>query len=397
MTRKDIFKIFLNDFNILNYNKKIMPESNQTPDFAQMLAWAAPVSNDSEAKDINLSSSYLWNAAWNAQGGAFISNASIEDDISNISESAEEAINFAKEYGLQTEKYDPLAEEKAKKAAEEKAKKAAEEKAKAEKMAAQKAAMEAKKAEFIKFLNGQSEKDRKLWYSRWVIAGILFSFGIILISIFVWAKWFNSDMKNLSQKVDNYVNGEKELISTHILTDRLPQNIHLTTNDIINNAIKLNDLVDFGEMVLYYSTSALVNGEYNSNTTIPTPIDNSINIIAGSNTEETTVEAEPNIEEPTVETDNNTEDSESESDENTANFEYTLTHTEDESEANRVISANCDSLSCGDYTQASDPSEIVFCTEFSIKDTLWDTETRIWRSGKCRYKDSSELAILLIE
>lgn len=68
-------------------------------------------------------------------------------------------------------------------------------------------------------------------------------------------------------------------------------------------------------------------------------------------------------------------------------------HVNKVEDANWVMSANCDSLHCGDISEA-DPEELVLCTEFRQSDKLDDNANRIGSNWICRYKDASELVYL---
>lgn len=71
----------------------------------------------------------------------------------------------------------------------------------------------------------------------------------------------------------------------------------------------------------------------------------------------------------------------------------TYFHVDNPENANRVMSPNCSSLSCGDYTQTK-KENLVLCKSFQLKEDMDDSSHRISNSGVCRYKDASELVYL---
>ena len=59
------------------------------------------------------------------------------------------------------------------------------------------------------------------------------------------------------------------------------------------------------------------------------------------------------------------------------------------------MSANCNELSCGDYTKATE--NLTLCKDFKSRENLKDDAHRIGSSGICIYKDTSELVHLSLE
>ena len=65
---------------------------------------------------------------------------------------------------------------------------------------------------------------------------------------------------------------------------------------------------------------------------------------------------------------------------------YTIRHVNSVEEANWVLPSNCTDLTC----YGAD-AEFVNCTKFRMDENMDENSQRIWSSGACKYKDSSEL------
>jgi len=366
-----------------------MSELNDSLDLAKKLQWAAPIENTTPTQEANLSSSYL---SWDSSN-AFLSNMSIDKQISQVTEMADETMQQAVDSGLITRQED-IEAQKQKEIAEAKAKAEAEAKLKAEIEAKEKEKARAERAEqFIQFLQWKSEKDKVLWYSRWVMTGILFSLCIFFLST-IFFKQQTIDF--VSKDFNDYIQNDS-IISVKWLDKafHISENFKLTNNELANKIIKSEDISLLSQIVLsnYLAGSTIGNllsiEAINIKSSLqPTHIDEepkeNVDIIT---TDESINESdnEPSIEPDITDATEKSQNSE---------LSIKITYTNDESTANRVVAPNCAELSCGDYTKATNLDEIILCTKFRQVEDLADNDVRISKSWACRYKDNSELAFL---
>ncbi len=370
-----------------------MAELNDSLDLAKKLEWAAPITSE-HSQEANLSSSYL---SWDSNN-AFLSNMSIDNQISEVSEMADETMQQAVDSGLITRQED-IEAERQRELAEAKAKAEAEAKIKAEIAAKEREKARAERAEqFIEFLQWKSKKDKVLWYSRWVITWFLLALSWVFVAMFFFKQqtidFVSKDFTDYIQN-DSFISVKQVDKILHI-----SETFKLTDNELVNKIIKPEDISFISEIALsnYLGDSFL--GEMLKVSAID--IDTSVqpmNQEKDTETKESTSNDENDsneIEEEwtrIVETEILEENTENTKD-TTAITNYQITYTNDESTANRVIANNCSELSCGDYTKAANPDEIVLCTKFKQQVNLSDDDVRISKSGACRYKDESELAFL---
>ena len=217
---------------------------------AEKLLEAIPVETQQPTEPVNLSSSYLNTITTDDKSNAFLKSWTIENHISNATSASNNSKQKAEALGLEISDYDPLAEEKAKIAAEN-AKKEAEEKARKE--AEDKARVierEKQKERIAQFLKWQSEKDRKLWYSRWVLAWI----GLCLCLMIIWfltAKnqiiWFLN--KDLNKSIQNWY-----VVAMQTLSEK----VKLTNNEKINKIVNLEKMLAFGDALSSNYTNSLM-------------------------------------------------------------------------------------------------------------------------------------------
>lgn len=385
-----------------------MADLDNSMDLAQKLAWATPVTSEEPTQEADLSSSYL--STWNNNVGAFLSNATIDEQISKVTEIAEESMESMQAIS-NPNIYDEEAEARAKER-EERIKAEAEAKIKAEQEAKEKEKKRAERAEQIRdFLIWKSEKDKKLWYSRWVISWILLTLFTWLLLFIVWECFFKTELvKFVDNDFNNYINWEAAIFSPAFLIDKLniSEKFPLTDNELANDLINIDSIVDTTNDMAYYYINKLfipnkIDQTNNINITEPT-IENSTNDTdINDNLSEIKIETENDSEEENnsinnditeiniVEIDNSSMDTEINT--NISQW-YTAMHTNNESFANRVMAPNCDKLSCGDFTKLEENSEFTLCTAFRHLENLSDDDARIGRNWACRYRDESELYFL---
>ena len=95
-----------------------MSDVNETINLAAKLAGATPVEAQPSNEQVNLSSTYLSSATWDSKSDAFLTDNTMNNHISKISEQANESMQNAISAWLNTNAYDPHAEEKQRAAAE---------------------------------------------------------------------------------------------------------------------------------------------------------------------------------------------------------------------------------------------------------------------------------------
>ena len=450
-----------------------MADLQNTLNLADKLEAAAPVTENQQNVQVNLSSSYLSSNGNDAKASAFLNDATIETQISNAVATSDETKQKAEAAGLNVWAYDPMAEEKARAEAEAKAKKMAEEQEKLR-------IKEEQKEKLSLFLKWESSKNRKIWYLRGVFSWAALTIAILALTV-VFAKeqvadlisksWFfgenlqlsanivevtnntdneeDSDTENLEEETNDEISDEEtsdEEISTDEASNDEQQNEENSdTNDEIpqeteneelpffsNPEITDDTLNDSNEEISTDETSNdEQQNEENSDTNdeIPQETENgelpffsnpeiTDDTLNDSNEEISTDEAsndeqqneiipesensaednsnnseqqdEINENEPNENEENNTDNEENQEEPQLAYF-----HVNTVAEANWVMSANCNDLSCGDYTKATE--ELILCKDFKQKEDLTDDAHRIWSSWICRYKDESELVHLNLE
>ena len=330
-----------------------MTDLQETVNLAQKLQWASPVNSTQPTQQANLSSSYLNSATWDNKSNAFLTDATIENQISSVTSTSNEAEAQAKSIGIDLSAYNPSAEAKARELAAVTTKKQEEDqrlKAKAE-----------QREKIAQFLKWQSAKDRRLWYYRWVFAGVFLTLWVAVVSTILFKQNIISFLEN---DLDNYLVNWSS-ITTKLLCDnieiKLPENLQLTDNETVNNLANLENLLTFGWTVMsHYSTKVLSH--------IPTIGEAQASEIVFAQRPQEDIAEEPVIKQP----------------------KYTFINVESVEEANRVMSENCSELSCWYYANQQ-PEDIVLCKQFRLKEDLDEHTARIGSSWSCRYKNSSEL------
>ena len=332
-----------------------MTDLQETASLAEKLQWATPVSSTESTQQANLSSSYLNSSTWDVKSNAFLTDATIESQISSASTSTNEAEAHAKAMWLDLSAYDPIAEAKAKELAAATARKQAEEEQKLK-------AKEEQREKIAQFLRWQSAKDRRLGYSRWVFSWILLTLWIIAIWTIIFKPNIISFLENdLDNYLVNWSNMAAKLVCDNV---EFPENIKLTEDETTNNIASLKKMLTFGWTVMsHYSNKVL----------------SSIPVIGEAQASEITLIAKPTNDELNVEEDIKPK-----------TVSYTFTPVTSVEEANWVMVEWCSELSCWDFTNQL-PEEIVLCEEFRQKEDMNDDTPRMWHSGVCRYKDVSEL------
>ena len=378
---------------ILNITFLAMSDIKETINLASRLENADPIDSPQSNDEFELLSSYFSSIDnnWDGKSNAFLNDITMDNHISNITESSNKAREDAESLWLDLCEYNPLAEEEAKILAaqrEQQAKELEKQKEK-EKIRAQ------QKEKFTKFLKWQSEKDRKLWYSRWVISGLLLSLWIFIF----WILFFKQDIIDFLNKDFDRHFYKKTNISTQYIAEKLwlSQKLILTDNKTINNVINLNRFLSFSDDIYSdYLNDILTSLPFidKSEAVNIAPIREIQNEVYNTPNNEKDLSIKNIFEENNYDNDEIKESKNLINIENEDNADYY--HVENIEEANRVISKDCDNFYCWDYTQVN-PEEIVLCQEFKQKEDLEDNSRRIWNSWTCRYKDNSELVYLNIK
>ena len=339
---------------------------------ASRLKDAEPIEAPKENTEINLSSTYLSSVTW-SKSDAFLNDATIEKQLSTAEAAKIEAKQKATASGLNLWRYDPQAEEKAKAMAMAKARQIAEAEEKAKARAAQ-------KEKLLQFLKWQSAKDRKLWYSRWVLSGIMLTLCLVLCSTVIFR---DEVVKFLSQDLVQYIWSTSYAANILWLAqdDTIRVNPIVITDEADNNELEdeenTEDIEQPAEEVAELSEENVEPSEEN---TSEEP--------AELSDEENTEDLEQPAEEVAEPSEENLEPSDART--------FTMVHVNNVELANWVMAPNCNTLACWDYTQVP-AEEIVLCAEFRQKADLEDDDIRIWSTWMCRYKDESELVYLSLE
>lgn len=337
-----------------------MTDLQENINLAEKLQWASPVPTPPSGQ-VDLSGSAAPAPTAPAdKTSAFLNDSTIENQISNISQTTAPTQSA----GVDLSAYNPVAAAQARQLAEENARKQNEElqtKAKAQ-----------QREKIAQFLKWQSAKDRRIWYAKWMFAGIFFTvFALFILSLF-----FKNDVIAFIDKDPNEYLDSTSKLATQLICDNveLPEEIKLTNDETTNNIANLENMLAFWNKLLSnYSDKIL--------TSVP-----SLRWVEASNVSLVSY-SKTNNQELNIEESHALEESAP---------TYTLSHVNSIEEANRVISADCNELSCWDYTQAQ-VEDIVLCEQFRQKEDMENDTPRIWHSGTCRYKDESELAYLSLE
>lgn len=330
-----------------------MTDLQENSNLAEKLQWATPVPTP-QTGQVDLSNSAPIQNAPADKTSAFLNDSTIENQISSASQAT-----ASQTTGVDLSSYNPVAEAQARELAAEKARKQNEElqtKAKAQ-----------QREKIAQFLKWQSTKDRRIWYAKWMLAGIFFTvFALFILSFF-----FKNDVIAFIEKDPNQYLESTSKLATQLICDNveLPEEMQLTNDETTNNIADLENILAFGNKLLSnYSDKIL--------TRVP-----SLRWAEASNISLANYSEENNEESHAIEASAPT---------------YTLSYVNSIEEANWVISANCSELSCWDYTKA-EFEDIVLCEQFRQKEDMEDNAPRIWHAGTCRYKDTSELAHLSLE
>ena len=381
-----------------------MSDVNETINLAEKLAGAAPVESPAQNEAVNLASTYLSSATGDTKSDAFLTDNTMNSHISKVSELANESMQNAISAWLDTKAYDPQAEEKARAAAALAAEQA-------QKLAAQEKQKQENKEKLQQFLKWQSAADRKLWYSRWFLFWILFSICIVL----AWVFMFNDETTKLVSS--EFWLKDNSLLSAGV--NLLNDKIQLTEDAQSNRFANIATFSTFWHIITENIITSISNDTEKTPTEFTEPTEPEINDEentadeeeSSTDEEENTTDEEENTtdekENTTDEKENTTDEKESTTDEEESTTDeeesttdkeediaVSITYTANINNANRVIASNCDKLSCGDYTKAENIDEIVLCSEFTKNVDLAPDAARVWRSGKCRYQDESELVLL---
>lgn len=336
-----------------------MTDLEQTASLAEKLQSATPVNGGEPTQQANLSSTYLNSPTWDVKSNAFLNDATIENQISTASNNTNEAEAHARAMWLDLSAYDPVADAKARELANANARKQIEEQQKLKAKAEQ-------REKIAQFLRGQSAKDRRLWYSRWVFSWIFLTLWIIAVSTIFFK---NNIISFLENDLDNYLANWSSM-AAQLICDKikLPENIKLTDDETTNKIASFDKILTFWWSVASHYSAKILR-------LIPT--------IGEAEASEITIMARPSNDE--VEDNFLEEDADEE-----LKISYTFTPVDSIEEANWVISKDCKELSCWDYSNEY-PENLVLCEKFRQKEDMEDDAPRIWHSGACKYKDESEL------
>ena len=386
-----------------------MADLQDTINLANKLKEATPVAEPQETSQVNLSSSYL-SSNWNdAKSDAFLNDATIETKISSVVATSSEIKQQAENAGLSVEAYDPMAEEKARAEAEARARQIAEQQQR-EKF------REEQKEKLLLFLKWENTKNKRVWYLRWVLSWIALTLWVIAFTV-IFAK--DQAIDFISNGVNSFL-WQKQNISASVVDLNYDENVDdenvgdENVSDETSDDENISDETSDDENVSdETSNDESVSDETSDDENVSDETSNDENI--GDETSDLPFFSNPEITDDKLNSDSsktdqeNTLDDENVSDENISWWEtddnesgdkileptYVVTRVSSPSEANWVISANCDALSCGDYTKATE--DLTLCKNFKQKEDLSDDANRIGTSGICRYRDESELVYLSLQ
>lgn len=206
----------------------------------------------------------------------------------------------------------------------------------------------------------------------------------------IWECFFKEELnKFINNDFNNYINWDSSIFSPTFLSETLhiSEKIPLTNNKYANQIINIDKILDTTSTVIF----DYANQYFHQDDTIATPSPLPLKLDIEEDKSPENKIADNTAESPVI-SDNSTENENTDIESHTQL--YSAMHTNSESFANRVMTPNCDKLSCGDFSKLEENSEFTLCNTFRKQENLSDSDARIGRNWACRYRDESELFLL---